>query len=166
MKAIVSVNDMNGIGFKGLIPWKCQLHINFLKQHVVGDGNNAVVMGHQTFKSMHYRPIPGVRNYILSRNPSLCEKISGDVVVETCEENIWFLNFIFEHVYVLGGQEIFSLFKPYIDTVYVFHIHNENTCDRFFPIDLNLYVETVRKKIQDPPYSITYCEYERKSINL
>lgn len=166
MKAIVCINDINGIGYKGAVPWKSQFYMDFLKEQVLGNGNNAVVMGHRTFKSMHYRPVPGVRNYILTRDPTLSKKISGDVVVETCEENIWFLNFIFEDVYILGGSEIFALFEPYISTIYAFHIHNENVCDRFFPINLITFAENMRKNIPDPPYKMTYCEYTRMSTDL
>ena len=161
MKAIVCSNDNNGIGYRNTVPWKSKAHIEYVKKKVLGNGNNAVVMGHNTFRSMHYRPIPGVRNYILTRSSTLSIRLTGDVVVETCEENIWFLNFIFEEVYILGGKQIFTLFEPYIETIYMFHIKNEVVCDTYFPINLNNYIEILREKVQDPYYEIIFCEYKR-----
>lgn len=159
MKAIVCVNEHNGIGFKGSIPWKSLTYNNFVRKQVLGNGNNAVIIGHKAFKSMNYRPVFGVRNYILSRDPNIFSKISTDVIVETNEENIWFLNFIFEEVYIIGGSETFSSLSSYIDTIHLFLIHNKNACDRFFPISLSEYYISEEEKIQEIYHTITYYKY-------
>ena len=107
MKAIVCMNQHNGIGFKGGIPWKSLTYKNFVRKQVLGNGNNAVVIGRKAFKTMNYKPIHGVRNYILSCDPNIFSKVSTDVIVESNVENILFLKFIFEDVYVIGGSETF-----------------------------------------------------------
>jgi dihydrofolate reductase len=159
MKAIVCMNEHNGIGFKGGIPWKSLAYKNFVRKQVLGNGNNAVVIGRKAFKTMNYQPIFGVRNYILSRDPNIFSKVSGDVIVESNEENILFLNFIFEDVYVIGGSEIFSLLSPFVDTIHLFLIHNKNACDRFFPISLSEYHISEEKKVQEIYHSLTYYKY-------
>jgi dihydrofolate reductase len=161
MKAIVFLNDLEGIGIRGRIPWKSHIYNRFVRDNIPGNGNNAVVMGRKTFRSFNSRPLFGVRNVVMTRNPRLYENISSDVMIESNQENVWLLNFIFEHVYIIGGSEIYQLFSPYIDTIHVFQIHNSFPCDTFFPISLEKYHKKNEKKYNEIYYSMTYTEYEK-----
>lgn len=159
MKAIVCMNEHNGIGFKGGVPWKSLTYKNFVRKQVLGNGNNAVIIGRKAFKSMNYQPISGVRNYILSRDPNIFSKVSGDVIVESNEKNIFFLNFIFEDIYIIGGSEIFSLLSHHIDTIHLFVIHNKKACDRRFTIPLSDYYISEEEQIREAYHSLTYYKY-------
>ena len=161
MKAIVFLNDLGGIGNRGSIPWKSHIYNRFLREHITGNGNNAVVMGRKTFRTFHSIPLPGVRNVVMTKNPRTYENISSDVMIESNQENVWLLNFIFEDVYIIGGSEIYQLFSPYINTFHVFQIHNSFPCDTFFPISLEKYHKINEKKYNEIYYSMTYTEYEK-----
>lgn len=161
MKAIVFLNDLGGIAKRGTIPWKSHIYSKFVDEHVTGKGNNAVVMGRKTFRSLNYRPYPNVRNVVMTKTPESYCRISSDVMIESNEENVWLLNFIFEEVYVIGGSEIYSLLSPYINTIHVFQIHNNTPCDTFFPIPLDNYHKITEKKYNEIYYSMTYSEYQK-----
>ena len=161
MKAIVFLNDLGGIANRGSIPWKSHIYSTFLYENIKGNGNNAVVMGRKTFRSLGSRPFTGVRNVVMTKNPRTYENICSDVMIESNEENVWLLNFIFEDVYVIGGSEIYKLLSPYINTIHVFQIHNTFPCDKFFPISLEKYEKKSERKYHEIYYSMTYTEYKK-----
>ena len=96
MKGIVCINEINGIGFYGHLPWKSKKDMQYFKKKTIGKGNNAVVMGHNTFKSLGYKPLPNRKNYVLTRNTSHTYNTNNDVVFESIIDNILLLDFIFE----------------------------------------------------------------------
>ena len=107
-----------------------------------------MIMGRKTFESMGCRPLKNRRNYILSSNTDMAQRYNADVVVESRMENLIILINIFDEVFVIGGNEIYELFRPYICKWYITHIHDYSQCDTFFTIDLSDYKETeVREEI-------------------
>jgi dihydrofolate reductase len=151
MKAIVCMNSNRGIGLKNRIPWRCKEDLAFFRETTIGNGNNAVVMGRKTFDSLQGRPLQKRRNYVLTKNPDIGHYFGGDVVFESSFENILLLTSIFDEVYIIGGQEIYALFEPYIQELYVTVIKNKVVCDSYFPINLNKFdlVEEVFRDTRD-----------------
>lgn len=161
MEVIVCLNQFNGIGFNGKIPWKSLIHDDFVNNICIGNGNNAIVMGVRTFKSMGFKPIPGIRNFIMTTNLNLYKIVRTDVVIEYNEENIGILPSIFDTVYILGGSDMYLLFEPYIKVIHAFYIHKDTPCDRFFYISLHDYCITKKKIYREPYHVITYQKYEK-----
>jgi len=142
MKAIVCMNDLGGIGYKNNLPWRSKTEMSFFRDITVGNGNNAIVMGRKTYDSLKKKPLPKRRNYVFTRNAAAKSRdYEEDCIMESSIANILLLDStdIFEDVFIIGGAAIYELFSPFIDTIYVSHIHNENKCDVFFPINLDLY---------------------------
>ena len=52
MKLIVAFSRNYGIGYKNKIPWLLKKDLNYFKKLTIGNGNNAVIMGKNTWKSM------------------------------------------------------------------------------------------------------------------
>jgi len=154
MNAIVCVNSLNGIGFNNTIPWRSKKDMAYFKEKTIGKGNNAVIMGRKTFESMGCRPLKKRRNYILSRDTDLA--INADVVVESRMENLIILLNIFDEVFVIGGNEIYELFRPYICKWYITHIYDYSPCDTFFTIDLSGYIEEEAREETDGNYELTF----------
>lgn len=151
MKAIVCMNSNRGIGMKNRIPWRCREDLAFFRETTIGKGNNAVVMGRKTFDSLQGRPLQRRRNYVLTKNPDMGCYFGGDVVFESSVKNILLLTSIFDEVYIIGGQEIYALFEPYIQELYITEIKNNIICDSYFPINLNKFdlVEEVVRDTRD-----------------
>ena len=156
MNAIVCVNSLNGIGFDHKIPWKSKKDMAYFKKKTIGKGNNAVIMGRKTFESMGCRPLSKRRNYILSRDTDLAQRCNADVVVESRMENLIILLNIFDEVFVIGGNEIYELFRPYICKWYVTYIRNCSECDTFFTIDLSGYTQEEIKEEMDGDSQLTF----------
>lgn len=137
--AIVAYEDASrGIGAAGSIPWKNPLDMAFFKKVTTGHGNNAVIMGRNTFESIG-RALPGRVNLILSSN---LDSAGGDYevfnsvdeVVTRCESGG------FDNVFVIGGEKIYKEFlsRDLIDVLYIDELShqgvNQNVVfDTFFP---------------------------------
>lgn len=163
MKAFVFKNPMNGIGFNNTIPWKSGIGSEYFNVLTIGRGNNAVVMGYKTFKSMNYRPFPNRRNYIMTRFPDIvAESCGSDVIFEANIENILMLDSIFDEVFVIGGETMFTLFEPFYLEIYVIMIHKYTQVDSFFSVDLKKYEKHCIKELIENTNLLSFLLYTRK----
>jgi dihydrofolate reductase len=162
MNAIVCMNSLNGIGKNGHIPWLSRIDMKYFKERTIGNGNNAVIMGFKTFASLNFRPLPNRRNYILTNNVEKASiKYKGDVVFENCIDNLVLLPYIFEEVYVIGGEQTYKIFEPFYEKLYVNIIGNSYYCDTFFTVDLEQYKKTKMNTTFDNLQKLTFYEFSK-----
>ena len=164
MKAIVCMNPERGIGYANAIPWKSKKDMSFFKEKTTGKGNNAVVMGYNTFRSIGFRPLPNRRNYIMTHSSEAKSQYHGsDVIFESNLHNILFLNFIFDEVYVIGGESIYTLFEPYINEIYITTIHIRCIVNYFFTVDLsNFHKKLLKKEKDENGVELEFYHYKKK----
>lgn len=164
MKAIVCMTPMKGIGYHNKLPWKSKEDLKFFKEMTIGKGNNAVVMGYNTFQSLGYRGLPNRRNYVMTRNPRHCsDAFKNDIVFESSVDNILLLNFIFDDVFIIGGESIYKLFEPYCCEVYVTVIHRSCCVDTFFPMNLEYHKKEKIKSINEEGTQLEFFKYIKPS---
>lgn len=164
MKAIVCMTPEKGIGYQNSIPWKSKKDLAYFKEKTTGKGNNAVVMGYNTFKSIGFRPLQNRRNYIMTHSPESKSHYHGsDVVFESSIYNILLLNFIFDEVYVIGGESIYELFQPYIKEIYVTEIQTQCITNTHFLVDLsNFHKRLLKKEKDENGVQLDFYQYEKK----
>ena len=82
---------------------------------------------------------------------------SLDEVFTLCEKE--------EEIFIFGGEEIYRIFLPYVEKMYITNIHAEFEGDTFFPhVDLSKWTQTsVTQGITDEknPYPYYFHIYER-----
>jgi dihydrofolate reductase len=162
MKAFVYKNPMNGIGYQNTIPWKSDIGTEYFNIVTTGNGNNAVVLGYNTFKNMNYKPFPNRRNYIMTRCPEIvAESCGSDVIFEGSIENIKMLDSIFDEVYVVGGESMYPLFEPFYTEIYVIMVHNYTQIDTFFLVNLKKYEKHSIKDIEEKKNLLSFSVYTR-----
>ena len=93
MNLIVAYCRNRGIGFQNKLPWKLSQDMNRFKNLTIGNGNNAVVMGKNTWESLHqkYKPLPKRANIVLSTKYDnlfnniavVIYSISGTIIIGT-----------------------------------------------------------------------------------
>jgi dihydrofolate reductase len=150
MKAIVCMTPMNGIGFRNTIPWKSKIDMGYFKEVTTGKGNNAVIMGFNTFRSLGYRALPNRRNYVLTRRTDIPQAAKkSDVVFESNIQNTMMLDHLFDEVYVIGGEDIYKLYEPFYTELYVTYIDVSPPCDRFFFFDKTKFNSTKIKEVKE-----------------
>lgn len=122
---IAACSKNNVIGMKGAIPWRLRNDMRFFRQTTEG---HTVVMGRKTFESIG-KPLVNRRNIVLSRQKNY--QPAGVEVVSSAE------SLLTEHtekpLFVIGGEEIYKLFLPKAQRVYLTVVHVELEGDAFFP---------------------------------
>ena len=149
MEAILAYDLNNGISKNGAIPWKSKTDLNFFYNTTKG---NIVIMGRNTFFSLpeNCRPLKNRLNIVLTTNPEVYsndEKYKNiDNLIFTSDQNIYkkimqnkekyasSLNPDFK-IIIIGGKQIYEMYFPLCETVWVTRIKNEYQCDLHIDYD-------------------------------
>lgn len=150
---IVAISKNNGIGFKNGMPWSIKSDLKKFKKLTAGNGNNAIIMGRNTFESIKSKPLPGRDNLILSSTLNVNEKINNKtktnnniaksfINLSALEEFLKTKNY--DEIWVIGGTKIYELFLKHcslqVQNIYETYIDKEFKCDTFFPkFDTNIF---------------------------
>ena len=145
MNIIVAVCKNNGIGKNNALPWALKKELKYFKEKTIGNGNNVVVMGNNTFKSLK-KPLPNRKNIIFTRkndNELVKLNMKNKVSKNDFKNPIFFNNvknfnnYIkvkkYSDIWVIGGSEIYRKFLPYTHKIYLTQIYKDFDCDTFFP---------------------------------
>ena len=131
MSIILVANlDMNdGIGdSNGELLFDIKEDKKFFKQLT---SNKKVVMGRKTWDSLpeQFKPLPRRKNFVLTRDKELvlegAKTVDLDEVINMSKSS---------DIYIIGGGEIYELFLPYADEMYLTHVHKIHIdAQVFFP---------------------------------
>lgn len=162
MKAIVVVDEKWGIGKNGKLLAHLPGDLRYFKEKTLG---KTIIVGRKTLETFPGGvPLPGRNNIVLTENDAYCK--DGCCICRDLDE-------LFERIaemdgqdiFVAGGAEIYELFFPYVDEVFVTKIFASYDADRFFP-DLDARDDFVRTWAGDllAEKGVTYRfeKYERK----
>lgn len=137
ISAIVAVDENWGIGYNGDL----LAHIpNDLKHFKELTMDNIVIMGRKTWDSLPVKPLQGRSNIILSRTLQRDSWIYDDkahyiqFTPEATEHDLKVFQNSSNHLFVIGGGEIYKQLLPYCDRVYVTKILKKfDNVDTYFP---------------------------------
>tara|TARA_E500000331_G_scaffold356906_1_gene416723 strand:- start:4423 stop:5826 length:1404 start_codon:yes stop_codon:yes gene_type:complete len=134
LNCIFACTSNGGIGINGDIPWIIPEDLSYFRKITIGNGNNAVVMGKNTWNSIpeKYRPLSNRFNIVITRDKFDKEKsrdYPDDIVLCGClDEAIHFVDNLsyIEDIFVIGGQELYyqsfyharlyRIYKTLVDT--------------------------------------------------
>ena len=146
LSLIVAVDDNNGIGKCGTIPWKIPKDMKHFKKITCAGGDtdgdtgaiNAVIMGRLTWESIG-KPLQHRLNIIITKNthlqtPSHVLKFTNiNDAIDVCKTlNIY-------KIFAIGGSAIYKEFlsNRWCDELYITRVNGVFNCDTFFPYDIN-----------------------------
>lgn len=146
MKIIVAACKNMGIGFQNKLPWYLKSDLVKFKNLTIGNANNAVIMGSNTWHSLPKQPLPNRFNCILSSSLDINNHNSKSF--NNVDSLLKFTNSNnFDDIWVIGGEKIYNLFmeKDLVDTIYLTKIYENYICDTYFnyPSSFNI-TETSR----------------------
>lgn len=159
---IVAMDERRGIGVDNKLPWHLPADLAFFKKVTTG---HTILMGRKTFESIG-RPLPKRRNVVLTRDPHFAAE--GCEIVHSVQEAIERYGGDAEggELFVIGGAEVFRLFMPYADNLYITEIAHRFEADTFFdPIEETEWRVISREQgLRDEknPYDYEFVVYERK----
>ena len=128
--SLVVAASRNGvIGRDGGLPWHISSDLKLFKQITMG---KPLIMGRKTWDSLPRKPLPGRRNIVISRNIDI--PIQGAEVARNREEALALATVDRPaEIAVIGGGEIYRLFWPLADQIYLTEVDLEVEGDTLFP---------------------------------
>jgi len=162
---IAAIDKKNGIGKKNGLPWNLKKDMRHFAEITTGNGQNAVIMGSNTWRSLpeKYRPLPKRLNIILSfeKMANLPANVlnfqSLDEALSALEgKNIG-------EIFVIGGGQIFTtaINHPACVKLYLTEVGGDFGCDIFFPAIPPIFQKTANQKDEDNGYQLNFTIYEK-----
>jgi dihydrofolate reductase len=154
---VVCVDNNLGIGKSNTLPWHVPEDMKLFKSKTIGNGNNCVIMGKNTFYSIpkKYFPLNNRHNVILSsslKHATLFNYLRENFdthgyytnpheQVSLCRNMDNLLHFIktsnYDTYWIIGGEALYKTFlQHYSNHIYEIHmtiLPEKYNCDTFFP---------------------------------
>ena len=161
---IVAMGESRVIGGSGHLPWYLPADFKHFKELTMG---HPIVMGRKTFESIG-KPLPGRVNIVITRDANYQRE--GIVVVASPDAAVAAAAAAAEgadEVFIIGGAEIYKLFLPQADKLYITKVDGDFKGDAFFPEWEKEEWQSVsseeHKKDEKNLFDFAYLVYERKS---
>ena len=102
MNIIVAACKNRGIGFKNKLPWNLPKELQYFKGRTIGKGNNAVIMGKNTYLSLD-KPLPKRDNFVLSS--TLKQSNNGFNVIPNLDS---LKKKNYDTIWIIGGAQVYE----------------------------------------------------------
>lgn len=123
---IVAMDENRAIGYKNKLPWNLPSELKYFRETTKG---KPVIMGRRTFDSIG-RPMPERLNIVVTRDRSY--RADNCIVVNSKEDALKAAKDSSE-IMVIGGAEIYRLFFPMANRLYITKVHGAFEADTYFP---------------------------------
>jgi len=128
----VLANNRDGvIGKDGALPWRLPDDMKHVRKLTVG---KPLIMGRRTYDSFPRRPLPDRTNIVLTRDRDY--RADGALVAHSKEEAVALAGDAPE-VIVFGGAEIFRMFEPEVERIYLTSVEAEVAGDTHYKLPGN-----------------------------
>jgi dihydrofolate reductase len=167
---IICAYDLNrGIGINNQLPWGKNMRTD-LKRFQQLTTAKIVVMGRKTYQSIG-NPLVNRVNIVMTNNKDFHNDI--DLLSMSCAivndiETVLRLNHNNTQIFVIGGSQIYDLYMPYADRLYITEVKHEFQCDAHFPEIGNQWIEKYREEHQKDyinAYDYDFVIYDRVKEN-
>jgi dihydrofolate reductase len=129
LSLVVAASRNGVIGKDGGLPWHISSDLKLFKQITMG---KPVIMGRKTWDSLPRKPLPGRRNIVISRKSDqpmggaeLARGIDDALAIAKLDDPA--------EIAVIGGGEIYRLFWPLADQIYLTEVDLEVEGDTSLP---------------------------------
>jgi dihydrofolate reductase len=140
IELVVAVARNGVIGRDGGLPWHIASDLKRFKAITMG---KPLIMGRKTWDSLPKKPLPGRLNIVITRQKNF--QAEGAVVVADPNTALAAAGEA-DEISVIGGADIFGLFLPRAQRIYLTEVDLEVEGDIYFPwIESDLWQETARE---------------------
>jgi dihydrofolate reductase len=122
---IAALDEKNGIGLKGKLPWHISKDLKRFKSLTLG---HCVIMGRKTFESIG-KALPNRKNIVITKQSGISAKNVS--IVNSLEEALEKAGK--GEVFIIGGGEVFKQAIGKADKLYLTKVQGDFKCDTFFP---------------------------------
>ena len=155
---IVAASANNVIGAKGDLPWHLSDDLKRFKAVTMG---KPIVMGRKTWESIG-RALPGRRNIVITRRHDFAA--DGCDVVHSVDEAMSAAGDV-DEIMVIGGSQVYEIFLPAAQRLYLTRVHADVEGDAFFPAvdedEWQLVSEEIHSADERNEFDCSFRIYER-----
>ena len=156
---IVAAATNNVIGVNGKLPWHLSDDLRRFKAITMG---KPLVMGRKTYESIG-RPLPGRQNIVITTQADFvadgCDVVASSAAAITAAGNA-------AEIMIIGGGQIYALFLPQADRIYLTRVCVEVKGDAYFPtLDDSIWIETARDEAvanEANDFDVSHLIYSRR----
>lgn len=154
MNMILSVSLDWGIGKDNDLLFHVKEDMQFFRRTTMG---KCVVMGRKTLESFpDAKPLPKRDNVVLTRSEDYSPE--GVTVCHNVQEVLDYVKkYDSDDVFVIGGAQVYELFMPYCNKIYLTKFKASKPCDRYFA---NLDENNEWKCVMTVPREYSGLEFE------
>ena len=170
LKMIVAISKNRGIGLGNSLPWKIKTDMNYFKNKTIGNGNNCVIMGKNTWFSLDPQirePLPK-RDKIVMSSSNLNITTANTQSIKNIPELYTLCNKKqYDDIFVIGGAQIYSTFleEGLVDTVYITEIDEDYKCDTFFPkLPNDFYISHTTETVWENEIGLRFTTWNKQEV--
>lgn len=131
MDLIVAKDRNDVIGRDGLLPWSLPGDLKWFKENTLG---KPVLMGRKTHESIG-KCLPGRVNVVLTGNRQYKPLCDDAILLHNIYDTLTLFR---DSGVVIGGEEIYRQFLPFVSKMYVTEVDTVVEGDAYFP-DVSMY---------------------------
>lgn len=128
---VVAVGPKREIGYQNKLLWHLPEDLKNFKKITTG---RAIVMGRKTFESIG-KPLPNRLNIVLTRDENYAP--AGVTVIHdpmmAFDAALEYDDSEESELMVIGGEEIFKIYLPYTQRIYLSEVDYQGPADTYFP---------------------------------
>jgi len=162
MKMIVCVAEDFGIGNNNDLLFSLPPDMKFFRETTMG---KVIIMGRGTLDSFPGgKPLKNRTNIVITRDKSFVRE--GAEVFNSKEEILEYVKqFDSDDVFVIGGGQIYELFRDVCNEALITKVRKKVPCDTFFfdiDNDDEWYLSSESELLEHEGLSFSFCTYKRK----
>tara|TARA_Y200000002_G_C22622091_1_gene638614 strand:+ start:134 stop:808 length:675 start_codon:yes stop_codon:yes gene_type:complete len=169
--AISAISKNKGIGLNNQLPWNLKSDLKRFKNLTIGNGNNSIIMGKNTWLSTKF--LKNRHNYILSSTLNINESHDGYEAKSFKDLNsllIYLKSKNYNTNWVIGGSHIYNTFlsNNLLDFLYITFIDKIIECDCFFPTIPKCFLKkelTLANELYNGIHNVYYIVYKKIKKN-
>ena len=151
IEIVVAHSRNRVIGRDGGLPWHLPTDLRRFKELTSG---GTVVMGRRTYESLpeRFRPLPGRRNVVVSRNGCDAPEVFGslDAALEAAGD-----------CFVIGGGEVYAAALARTDRIHATEVDADVEGDAWFPEAPGWRCVERSEPVEENGHVFTFATYER-----
>ncbi len=149
---IAAVGKNLELGKYNKLIWNIPNDLKYFKEMTQ---NKTIVMGRKTYESIG-KPLKNRKNIVLTRQNI---KIDNVEIVNDYKE----LLKTNEDIFIIGGEEIYRIFLPYANNLYLTEINDSKDADSYFPeFNKDLYEKEVIREEKYNDLKYKFVVYRKK----
>ena len=169
LNIIACCDNRMGIGNDNELPWNISSEIKLFKEKTIGNGNNCVIMGKNTYLSIpeNYRPLGKRYNCIVSSTYTLPDDcLNCEILSNLNKDLLYFLdNTNYDKYWIIGGSRVYYEIMTHclhlLDEIHISILNDDYECNKYFPI-INGSQFTVKFKRENEKDNYTHYVYKKK----